>query len=461
MMTPEEHTKHAKQVVTFNVNESQQSKIRLYLALVLAFIYIKRRIFIAGKQLKSMSNNSGGSSLGAAGAGEGVPAGSLAGSSSDRGPRRRGGHCRGRVPPRGTAGPTRPPQKPIIRKFVGKEESLGDEYVYQLTSGNEASDQYARTTEEIVRYTSTKFKRGGDVERSLTNGSKLIVPMPTAPTGADAPDHIVQGWKMKVSLVLQRDALLDSNLESTYGLITGQCSESILEKVKAQDSYTDVHRDRDPIRLLGIIKAVMIQYDSKKYRAMAILQVINPQFVSQTRGMTDSEYLEKFRTKLSVLESAGGDILSHPGMIEDEYRAAGTTVHGATNAQRAAAAATGKGRIAAALFLVKSDQTRYGRLVQELANDFNKNRDCYPTSLTEAYELMLHDVRDQDNRPHPQGNAGMAFSTVTQPKGRHNGGEGDVCHRYGLTTESTARRHVSPVQPNRSLRGQVPRAHRT
>jgi hypothetical protein len=31
-------------------------------------------------------------------------------------------------------------------KFVGKEDGLGDEYVYQLTTGNKASDQYAKTT---------------------------------------------------------------------------------------------------------------------------------------------------------------------------------------------------------------------------------------------------------------------------------------------------------------------------
>jgi hypothetical protein len=50
--------------------------------------------------------------------------------------------------------------------------------------------------------------------------------------------------------------------------------------------------------------------------------------------------------------------------------------------------------------------------VQELANDFNKGRDSYPDSLTEAYELMLHDVRDQDARQPSHENPGMAFNTV-------------------------------------------------
>jgi hypothetical protein len=46
------------------------------------------------------------------------------------------------------------PQQQQPKKFTGKEEDLGDKFVYQYTDGWEATDQYARTTEEIVRYTS-------------------------------------------------------------------------------------------------------------------------------------------------------------------------------------------------------------------------------------------------------------------------------------------------------------------
>jgi hypothetical protein len=61
---------------------------------------------------------------------------------------------------------------------------------------------------------------------------------------------------------------------------------------------------------------------------------------------------------------------------------------------------------------MKSNQGKYGRLVEELANDFNKSRDSYPDTLTAAYELMLHDVRDEDSRQEPHENPGLAFNTV-------------------------------------------------
>jgi hypothetical protein len=84
-----------------------------------------------------------------------------------------------------------------------------------------------------------------------------------------------------------------------------------------------------------------------------------------------SDYLEKFRTQLDVLKSAGGDMCKHPGMVADELKQLGITSPGTT----VEAQETVKGahqRFEAALFMVKSDHHRYGRLVQELANDFNK-----------------------------------------------------------------------------------------
>ena len=55
--------------------------------------------------------------------------------------------------------------------------------------------------------------------------------------------------------------------------IKGQCSKEILEKVEAHDDYAAIHGARDPILLLTLIMAVMFQYNSRKYRAMAIIEL--------------------------------------------------------------------------------------------------------------------------------------------------------------------------------------------
>ena len=329
-----------------------------------------------------------------------------------RGNRRGSRNRSGSGQPRGESSP-----KPAAKKFVGREEGLGDTFVYQITSGSDASDQYTKTTEEIIRFSATKYKNGGDLERTLTDGVLLTIVMPAPPTAnpdGSMPEGEMMMWKMEAGMVLARRQLLETNLTSAYALIQGQCSDTVLEKVRAQADFVGVHRDRDPIKLLGLIRSVMYQYDSRKHRMVAIIELTN-NMVSQSRHMSDSEYLEKFRTKLSVIESAGGTINLHSGAVDDELMKATVTTTTASPAQLATACAAAKCRWEAVSFLLRSDQHRYGKLLQELANDFNKGRDCYPATLYEAYELMLHDDRGHDNRAPTPGHPGVSFSTVGNP----------------------------------------------
>lgn len=330
---------------------------------------------------------------------------------SSRGQRDGSSRRRPNRPGRGEDTPRRP--QPV--KFTGKEDGLGDEFIYQLTSGRDATDQYARTTEEIIRYSSTKYKNGADVERSLSDEQRLVITTPAEPAAVGQPPRIPETqmaiWKMEYQLSIQRTASLEVNMQSMYALIKGQCSKPILEKVEAQNEYTVVHQARDPIGLLNLIKAVMFNYNSRKYRATTIIELIKPGSVYQTKQMSMSEYLEKFRTQMEVILSAGGEFCTHTGMVEDELERM-NAANPPTEAETRTGVLRAKQRFEAALFLVRSDQSRYGRLVQELANDFNKGTDSYPSTLTAAYELMLHDVRDQDTKIQSHGAPGMAFNTV-------------------------------------------------
>ena len=169
--------------------------------------------------------------------------------------------------------------KPQSKKFIGKEEALGEDCVYQYTVGAKASDEFTQTTEAIVRYCSNKYKRGDDVAMSLADGKVLDVPAPDAPT--DATDITkMTVWKMKLSMALNRAELLDSNLRSVYNLIKGQCTKAILEKVESQHGYGEVHSKKDPIGLLALIRGVMFNYNSRKYRAITLVEILKPDLVT-------------------------------------------------------------------------------------------------------------------------------------------------------------------------------------
>ena len=119
--------------------------------------------------------------------------------------------------------------KPTTTRFVGKEEGLGA-FVYQALAGSDASNQYTKTTEEIIRYATTKFTHGCDVEQSLTDGVLLDFPLPVAPATippALAPDAgELMLWKMEAQMVLAKRQTLQDNMKGAYALILGQCSEA-------------------------------------------------------------------------------------------------------------------------------------------------------------------------------------------------------------------------------------------
>jgi hypothetical protein len=276
-------------------------------------------------------------------------------------------------------------KRTATKSFVGEEKDLGDD-VYEYTDGNAACDQYMKTTEKIERFVTVKY--GREVGRSIADEVLFVIKAPDPP--ADPKNEIeMAAYKMRMGAVVKREYELVSNMEAVYALIKGQCSQPILEKVKAQAGYAKVHSNRDPIGLLALVKGVMYNYNSKKYRAWSLIEMLEsvPQ---QTNKMTDSEYLEKFRTHMDVVKSAGGDICGHPGMIEDELKRARAS-DPPSDAQIKSADAAAQERYEATLFLYKSNRSKYGPLLEELSNAYNKERDEYPATVTAAYDMMLHD----------------------------------------------------------------------
>jgi hypothetical protein len=61
-----------------------------------------------------------------------------------------------------------------------------------------------------------------------------------------------------------------------------------------------------------------------------------------------------------------------------------------------------------------SDRHRYGKLIEDLDNDFTQRRDNYPETLVDAYNLLVHWKQDPRNLMRALGtnNDGVAFANV-------------------------------------------------
>ena len=264
---------------------------------------------------------------------------------------------------------------------------------------------------------------GEDAEISLETLSRPTLDMPKDPAD-DATQTEKKIWEERVKQYMWQEDTLVHNLKLAYVLIYGQCSDTLWVKLESRPDYETIKAKADPIGLLENIKAVMYQFQAKRYGPLALHEAKHCYYTFfQDKHMTCQQYYESFKNNTDVLEYAGGALGCEPGLINAELVAAGVALDAATEEQLTAAEATAKERVLAIGLLVGSDRGHYGKLLEDLKNDFTQGCDNYLTSLQQAYSLLVHWKQDPHNIVHLIGgtNDGVAFTNVgNEDSGRGN-----------------------------------------
>jgi hypothetical protein len=116
--------------------------------------------------------------------------------------------------------------------------------------------------------------------------------------------------------------------------------------------------------------------------------------------MTCQHYYETFKNNVEVIEYCGGAVSKDPGLVDAELIAAGFTTHQEANAtpdQLHDAEDAVRERLLACAFLTGSDRIRYGKLLEDLENDYTQGKNNYPSTLQQAYNLLVHWKQDHRN----------------------------------------------------------------
>jgi hypothetical protein len=98
---------------------------------------------------------------------------------------------------------------------------------------------HSRTTEEIIRYTSTKYKNGADVERSLANRYTSDMPNVGVELQQDLLKRDMIVWKMQVNHRVAAESIT-GRVSSAYALIMDSVTKPILKRVEVR--YAAVQR---------------------------------------------------------------------------------------------------------------------------------------------------------------------------------------------------------------------------
>jgi hypothetical protein len=204
--------------------------------------------------------------------------------------------------------------------------------------------------------------------------------------------------------------VLRGNLAAVQAVIWGQCSEAMKAKIKSLDGY-DTSDGKDNCKwLLSNIKAVTMQFDAKHNGYVSMLDA-TAGFLNcrQQPGQSADSYLEALKSHTDTIEYHGGVLALNP-KLAPERKTNGTKY---TEEERTKIA---RDCTLAAALIRGSDPTRYGTLVADLANQYSKGKDEYPTDITSAYSLLVNyrtPVNATRGNRHNNGGAATTSSGTT------------------------------------------------
>jgi hypothetical protein len=307
------------------------------------------------------------------------------------------------------------PQAPQAPRFEGKCEDLNG-CTYDCSDPRQAADMYTKTTKEIAEYVGRTYKYGADIRMAIET---LVIPTIAEPTDppADASRTQVRIWEKRVDEYVKKETHLEENIKTIYSLIFGQCTEAMRAKLESISSHQQIVVAADGIALLKNIKTVMYNFQSQKYAPLALHESKKRFYVlTQDKHTTVPVYLERFQNSVEVIEHCGGTIGVDPGLIDMTMSTAtpAMTRTTARASQLLAAERYTKEEYLACAFLMGADRHRYGKLLEDLENDFTQRRDNYPKTLVDAYNLLVHWKQDPRNLMRVLGTSsdGVAFANI-------------------------------------------------
>jgi hypothetical protein len=205
-------------------------------------------------------------------------------------------------------------------------------------------------------------------------------------------------------------------MKSLYDLLWGQCSETIRSRLRQHDDYADYSANAGSMALLKAIRAEMTGFRDKQYLPYSLHQMMRDFYsLSQGQHRSNQEYYDKFNLLVKTAQESGASIGVHPAGINEVLSKSAIDPNNPTHIKRSTAIKTASERYLAVAFLLGSDKTRYGLLVEEIGNEFLRNKGSssasgtYPISVAEAYDYLCNYKKDPKN--------------IARLLGQHTGGD--------------------------------------
>ncbi len=284
------------------------------------------------------------------------------------------------------------------------------------TKQNKFAAQFTQSCKNVANCLQrTASTEGYLVAKTVRMGKKQLIVLPPAvdenATNVDN-QRIIRAEEVKT--VAKRHLKLEDVLKKGYAMVYDQCSQEVKDKLEATDNWERIQQDQSLHELIHKVKRICIGFDNHKQEVFNLVQALKTLFL-YTQGEKEgvNQYWRNFRSLWDMVEAFGGSPGVHKGLLNVLLKDPSwvNNVHNVTPKERAEAEETICEAVKAAMLISGMDKRQYGKLRNELPNNYLLGTDQYPNTFDKAVCILGNYQTSKSSTPFRASpdNAGVAF----------------------------------------------------
>jgi hypothetical protein len=212
----------------------------------------------------------------------------------------------------------------------------------------------------------------------------------------------------------KRRLKLEDVLKKGYATVYDQCSQEVKDKLEATDDWERIQQDQSLHKLIQKVEWICIGFDDDKQEVFNLVQALKMLFL-YTQGEKDGikQYGHNFRSLWDTVEAFGGLPGVHKGLVNVLLKDPTwvNNVHNMTPKERTEAKETICKAAKAAMLISGADKRQYGKLRDELANNYLLGTDQYLDTFDKAVCILGNYQTSKSSTPFRASpdNMGVAF----------------------------------------------------
>lgn len=152
------------------------------------------------------------------------------------------------------------------------------------------------------------FDHAGEFRMGLINLTLKDIEQPLAPN-VNAGFADTEMYKIRLKQYADNVRHRNTNMQRIFPLILGQCSRTIRDRIEASPEWDGINGGSDVIRLLRLIRRSIYNRSTSRKTTHAFSEAEQAfMCFKQTDKMSNSDYLEKFKSLAEVYEHVGGQL---------------------------------------------------------------------------------------------------------------------------------------------------------